>query len=162
MRLKPVYILTGPVHTGKTGTLAQWIGRRSDAEGLLAPDADGLRLMKDTANGETWPFQVEHEDRGTVRIGQYIFSLGAFRKAQSKLLSLCHEHNGFIVVDEIGKLELQGRGLAPALDEFLRFHHQSNTPLVLVVRDYLVDEVISHYQLENVKIITAEEGLGDI
>ena len=55
-----------------------------------------------------------------------------------------------MIVDEVGKLELQqDTGLEPELKHIVEYYKQnsSHTKLMLVVRDYLLNECISKYEL---------------
>jgi nucleoside-triphosphatase THEP1 len=56
----------------------------------------------------------------------------------------------YLVIDEIGPLELSGRGLEPMVSTILENYERSpKQHLVLVVRDYLLEKVISHYHLRD-------------
>jgi len=60
----------------------------------------------------------------------------------------------FLIIDEIGRLELnQNKGLEPALgvviNKFINKEVSGN--LILVIRDYLLEECIEKYQLQEAK-----------
>ena len=84
---------------------------------------------------------------GAVRIGRYAFAPEAFTWANEHLLNeLSRACVKWLVVDEVGPLELRGEALDPALRRILA---QGNPELnlVLVVREGLEDDVIEHYEL---------------
>ena len=54
----------------------------------------------------------------------------------------------YLIIDEIGPLEMQGRGLHPVLDDLL----ESPIPgisFILVIRDYLLQEVLDRYRIQD-------------
>lgn len=154
-----IRILTGPTRSGKTTAIAAAIEGMTTVEGFLTPDMDGLRKLVHLCTGEVVPFQVaERGGEDDVLIGRFIFTETAFEHARRILLQLCCDTSSLIVVDEIGKLELDGRGFEPALGTFLQFHTTSGTPLLLVVRDYLLADVIEKYGLHHAEIMEHETG----
>ena len=78
-----------------------------------------------------------------LEIGKYKFSAISFEKAITQTIKSIELHPNFIVVDEIGKLELNGLGFHRLIIELL----QIETNLILVVRNSLVEEVKAHYKL---------------
>ena len=59
-----------------------------------------------------------------------------------------------IIIDEIGKLELKDEGFEPGVTALLNKFNNTNlqAELILVVRDYLVQDVISKYNLKDIEI----------
>jgi hypothetical protein len=59
------------------------------------------------------------------------------------------------VIDEAGKLELDGKGFYNALIKAAGFYsnNKSSGNLLITVRDYLCTEVISFFNLKDYKII---------
>ena len=150
------FLLTGPVHSGKTSSLSESIKDTASIRGFICPDKDGLRYLKNIHDGSIHRFQIPiHESDDDILIGKYIFCKSGFETAQSILQSAINQNFEYLVIDEIGKLELQGKGLEPALS--LTLNNIKNTKIILVVRDYLIDDVINHYQLTTAKIIYRDD-----
>ena len=66
------------------------------------------------------------------------------------------ENTEWMVVDEVGKLELDEKtGLEPALGEVIRFYQNGDAKgkLILVIRNYLLDEVVEVYGLNRDMLI---------
>jgi nucleoside-triphosphatase THEP1 len=65
------------------------------------------------------------------------------------LISNTHNiHEQLFVIDEVGKLELKGEGFDSGLKKLFSLHQQNREKIiVLIVRDYLVDEVIKRYNI---------------
>ena len=65
------------------------------------------------------------------------------------LLQSSRQKPEWLIVDEAGFLELDGRGLEPALTESLRLN-SDNAPanIVFVVRESLVSRMAAHFKLD--------------
>lgn len=154
MKNKNITLLTAPIHSGKTTAIERWLQGKTQVKGILTPDKEGLRKIVDLSNGEIFPFQIaESQAIDDITIGKYIFSKAAFEKGQNILFALCASPTqDLIIIDEIGKLELHGKGFEPALGQFLEQYKNLNTPLLLVIRDYLLEDIIEKYQLQDANI----------
>ena len=54
----------------------------------------------------------------------------------------------WLVIDEIGPLELRGGGLEPMVGKILNeYKRTKNNRLIIVVRENLLEKVIEHYKL---------------
>ncbi len=149
-------ILTAAVQSGKTTAIQTRIKTENKPiSGILTPDIDGKRMLKNLETGVIYPFQIpEAANENAIRIGRFIFSQETFKRGQEILIELCREMDTLIIIDEIGKLELRGEGFEPALTRFVQYHQSSQTPVLLVVRDYLLEVVIETYGLAGVSIVS--------
>jgi len=148
MQKKEVYILTGTIHSGKSSTLAKWCNTRNDVFGILSPVENGKRFFQDISNGEKFPMEAGPEEISTIPIGKFKFSMSAFSKAVEIIAGSAYNKNGWLVIDEIGPLELSGRGFDEVLKEVLQAS-PSNMKIILVVRDTIKDDVIYRYSLSD-------------
>ncbi len=145
-----VVILSRPVRTGKTSSLLAWAREREHVKGILTPDAGEGRVFMDLATGERFPMQASDE-KDIMPVGRFRFSRAAFARA-SAMLRQAATGNGWIVIDEIGPLELKGEGFATVLQELLVLPVNSYS-LLLVVREGLVEEVKAKFFLQNIRVI---------
>lgn len=158
----PVVILTGPIQSGKTTALVSWIAERraSGARigGVLAPVTDGKRHLRSIANGEERILDVAASDGGgsdadVVAIGPHRFYADVFAWARAELLSDLDSVGRaggceWVVIDEVGPLELRDEGLEPAVGEALRIcTEHDGLRVLLVVRDRLLADVTGRYGL---------------
>ena len=154
-----IYLFTDAIHSGKTTVLQQWLKEQQvDAGGILTPDVDGLRRLYDIGRNEWHPLQVAqgHPQNDILEIGQYRFSLKGFQLAQEILLRAAKEDPAWLIADEVGMLELRRKtGLEPALTEIMNMYQSATCTgnLLLVVRDYLIDEVINMFGLSRDLVI---------
>ncbi|GAB3839243.1 hypothetical protein [Hymenobacter jeollabukensis] len=143
-----IHLLSGPIRSGKTTRLRHWAAGRTDVGGLLMPtDAHGQRHFLDLRSGLRWPVSARPGQWPVQQVGRFRFSPAAFDWANAALRGAATEPAvQWLVVDEIGPLELRGQGLAPAFTALLAARRLPNH-LVLVVRAGLVEAVWQRFQL---------------
>ena len=139
--------ITGPVHTGKTTRLAARIAADPDRYcGLLAPvDAEGVRSLRDVVTGEQRRLTCAADAADAVAVGRFTFHAEVFAWGRT-LLRAHHERypRRSLVIDELGKLELRGEGLAPTCWAVIAERRATGSPRLLVVRDNLATAVEQH------------------
>ena len=151
-----IWLLSGPIHSGKTSALIEFAQQHSRPGGFLCPDIDGKRHLLNLHSHQLHPFQIDTPiSEQDICIGKYVFSSNTFQIAHTILNSAADQQCSYFIIDEIGKLELDKKGLEPALSKALSV--LKNTRLILVVRDYLLKDVIAHYKLDNADIITIND-----
>lgn len=144
-----IYILAGPIRSGKTTSLMQWCSQRRDVYGVLTPDINGKRVFMDAYTGERFPMETMDEQE-TVSIGRFVFSKKSFDKASQIIRNAIHEP-GWIIIDEIGPLELRGNGFHDVLKEVLA---SRNDKLVIVVREGMAEKVKEYFGMITATVIT--------
>lgn len=147
-----IFILSGPAHSGKTTRLINWIKNNNGIAGIVAPKINSLRYLQDIAGGEKRRLETHHADNAdAVKVGQYVFSGRVFRWAVEVIQMAIVRKPDWLIIDEIGPLELSGKGLASAVNSVLQCVSETN--IVLVIRENLVNDVINYYNLdrENIK-----------
>ena len=149
--MKTFFILTGPVHTGKTSKLMHWAAGKKNIDGIFQPVIDnkrfiyhiGSRTLKILENTET-----KHENE-LVTIGKYKFRKSVFDWTQNILIDCLDKNLDWIIIDEIGHLELEGKGLEPAISKIFKQIDQLNGNILCVVRDSILEKFVKHYRLES-------------
>lgn len=149
-----IYLLTGPVQTGKTTRLMQWLVNQPNAAGILAPVLDGKRYVQNIRSGETKLLEATgRTGEENVPVGRFVFSEVVFAWARNELLTAINIQLDWLVIDEIGKLELTGKGLEPAVSQALQTVPAA-TNIILVIRDTLLSQAIHHYRLTDYAFFT--------
>ena len=147
-----IHILTGPVHSGKT-TLLQRVSahlknRNISVYGYLSlsiqenEDFIGYDLYDLNLDTQT-PFIRKEGDDQWQRIGAYFFIPETLDYAQSIILHA--DKSDICFIDEVGPLELDGKGVWPALEKAIDF---SSPDYVIVVRDTILKdwvEILGRY-----------------
>jgi len=101
---------------------------------------------------------VEPGSQEAQKIGKFNFSSKSFEIINQLLINdMKRTDLNWIVIDEIGPLEMKGKGLNKALIHMLK--NKKNVPMniLLVIRKKLLDEVINHYSIQDFDIITKEQ-----
>ncbi len=140
-----INIVTGKIQRGKTSGLFKLLNTRYSVDGILSPIVNEKRVLYHIASKTIKRFEVDESNEKTISIGNYIFLQESFDWANEKLIQGFSSKPDFLVIDELGKLELKGKGFYPSIKEILEIKDNSATQLILVIRDYLLDEVLHYY-----------------
>jgi nucleoside-triphosphatase THEP1 len=156
-----INILTGPVHSGKTTFLKNTIPllreKNFRIDGYLSDaiwknkEFIGYDLI-DLKDHRYHPFIRKQGQQDWQRIGPFFFlpkTLDIAKKIihRSKKADLC-------VVDEVGPLELTGKGVWPILKDILMF---PNPHLLLIVRDSILKKFIGNIQRDDFVVYDIEQ-----
>lgn len=154
-----IYILSAPIQTGKTTALTQWISNKSNITGFLTPDKDGKRKFLSLDTLEYFDFQKELKtEEHDIEIGRFVFDGNIFTQAQIILKQAVTSQASWIVVDEVGKLELEDKGYEPALTLMLEALKQMpDKKILLVVRDTLLTKAIEKYEWNDAIVLSLEQ-----
>ncbi len=144
--VQKVEIICGEVRSGKTSRLRNWLAEHPQADGILSPVIEGKRYVQRIRSGEKRLLDAtgNENEAELERVGRHLFLKETFAWARQEL-QISAEQTEWLVVDEIGLLELQGKGLEPALSEVLQ---ERTVSLVAVVRNQLVEQVKGRYGWE--------------
>lgn len=145
-----IFIVSGPVHSGKTTGLIKWAQNRKDVSGILTPVINGKRFFMNAATNDSFPMEKDIQELSGFEVGKYVFSVAAFIRAKEILQNAAHQKQGWIVIDEVGPLELKGKGFHNSIREIL-MQRNTNLKVILVVREFLLDEVLKYFAIDAYK-----------
>lgn len=148
-----VFILTGPVQSGKTTALLNWLVDKK-ISGILTPILEGRRVVYLIKSKQYLPLETSDTQESTISVGRYTFLQSAFDTMNQHLQDNTNADSDWLVVDEVGPLELRSEGLYPALQKILV---TASPKVLLVVRESLVQSVIEKFRLEGAQIISKDE-----
>jgi len=148
-----VHILHGPVGSGKTTALINRFPVNRGHGGILTPRIDELRYFLDLRTGERFRMEADKEESPVLEVGRLRFSLPGFEKA-NQVIRESFTVPGWLVVDEIGPLELRGEGFHDSVKVLLNSHHPR---LLLVVREGLLEQVTHYFSIQNKVTIHADQ-----
>lgn len=147
-----VYIISGPIDSGKSTRMAAFYQNchRCQADGLISRKIYmgstfiGYELIR-LSNGETRLLALlarhylgQFEER--FNYGHYVFSRSAFAFGEQALEEMLEDGNiKYIFLDEIGPIELEGRGFWRVFQRLLK----SDKHLFIVVRSECLIPVLS-------------------
>jgi nucleoside-triphosphatase THEP1 len=145
-----IVILTAPIRSGKTTSLIQWAAHRDDVQGILTPVVESKRVFMNAASKEQFPMEATGEEE-TLLVGKFVFSQAGFEKA-IQIIRNSIDKKGWLVIDEIGPLELRGEGFHEVLKDVLVLRKEN---ALLVVREGLAEEVRKFYKIGEVVLINS-------
>jgi nucleoside-triphosphatase THEP1 len=147
---KRIYILTGPIQSGKTTSLVNWSAGRNDVAGILTPVINGKRVFMNANSDEQFQMEASEEESEVLKVGRFVFSGSGFRRAIQVIRDSLHTE-GWLVIDEIGPMELRGEGFSGVLREVLE---ERNGKTLLVVREGLVEKVKEVFKIGDARNFT--------
>jgi nucleoside-triphosphatase len=142
-----IYILSTPIHSGKTTSLIEW-SKDKQVSGILTPVRNGRRVFVDVSSGTEFNMEAD-EGEEPLDIGRFRFSKKGFNKAGS-IITEAISKPGWLIIDEIGPLELRGEGFHDTLQTVLS---RRTGDIILVVREGLTEEVKDHFGIKG-KVIS--------
>jgi nucleoside-triphosphatase THEP1/ABC-type thiamin/hydroxymethylpyrimidine transport system permease subunit len=151
------FVLTGPIETGKTTSLVKWSEKRNDVFGILTPVVNGKRTFMNVHARHLFEMEATDNETGKLFVGRFIFSKAGFEKAIQIIRDSVHKE-GWMVIDEIGPMELRGEGFCEAVKEIISSGNKRQKVL-LVVREGLVDKVKNFFQINEAVVITGISGV---
>ncbi len=150
-----IYLLSEEIQSGKTTSIQLCTENRYDIGGFLSPDQNGSRYLLNLQNKKEIPFEIDltNFDGPYDIIGKYAISRESFSIAHEWIKDhLANAQSKHIVIDEVGPLELQGKGFADSL----RYAKENigTKNLIIVVRESLLDKVIQAFELYDAERLT--------
>jgi nucleoside-triphosphatase THEP1 len=144
---KKIFIVTGGIQTGKTSSLKNWLATTVHIQGIITPIINGKRCFINANTNETFAMEAATEDiEDYLPIGKFIFSKKGFKQAIQIIDTALNMQQQWLLIDEIGPLELKGQGFAAILKKAL---HTNGISLILVVRTHLLQEVLHNFAINN-------------
>ena len=151
-----IYIYSDAIQTGKTTRVLAWVNGNQNIYGILTPDVAGKRRLYNIAEKQLLLFEAEKNTlEPSVVIGNFTFLKSAFIQAQQILKSALLHQPDWLIIDEIGKLEMQNAGLEPQLSGILNdfSEHSPQTKILLIIRDTLLETATKKYHLQKAEVI---------
>ena len=153
-----IIIFSRPIQSGKTTALMQWCHEQKNVQGILMPDINGSRKIMNIKTKEVFDIEctnTENTSELLTTTGKYNFYTVAFEKANLILINALEDSPDWLLIDEAGKLELDGMGLYDAMIKAIDiYNHKKNTGnLLITVRDSLCEEVIIFFKLKEYRVI---------
>ncbi|MCK4890306.1 MAG: hypothetical protein KAS97_10270 [Candidatus Aminicenantes bacterium] len=156
-----VIIFTGPIGSGKTTQLEEWVKTQNNIAGILMPVLEGERHLYSIYSRKLVPVEIREEASSDeiIKIGKFKFSKKVFDWGNKEILSGFEENNS-IIIDEIGPLEMDGKGFALSLKKILgNRKNLSETVLILVVREGMVEQITKHFNINEYSSVSSAGGI---
>ncbi len=157
---KNIFIYSDKIKSGKTTKLFQWLAAQKNVAGILQPVIDGKRFFYSIVDKSIIQLEISDEVKigleknDLITIGNYNFLKSGFDKAKEILLRDFSKDYHWLIIDEIGPLELNNSGLEPAISKIIKEKENFKGNILIVVRNKLLDTVIKHYKLEEYELFS--------
>ncbi|MBK8946050.1 MAG: hypothetical protein IPM32_12380 [Ignavibacteriae bacterium] len=145
---KRIKILTGKIHSGKTTKLFSTLNTLKSVDGILAPVVNEKRMLYHIESKVMQRLEVDFEIEETIKIGKYLFLEKSFEWANKKIIEGYLKNPDWLIIDEIGKLEIMEKGLHKSFKFFLEDENNYKTKLIIVIRENLLENIIYNYKLD--------------
>ncbi len=149
--MKNLFILTGPINSGKTTKLMQWAAAQKNIDGIFQPVIDDKRFIYHISSRTLKILETKNTkpENDIVTIGRYQFRKSVFNWAQNILNDCVNKKLNWLIIDEIGPLELDGKGLEPIISKIFNEIDKLSGNVLCVVRDSILNKFVEQYRLEN-------------
>jgi len=164
MKKQPVvFILCGKRGEGKTSFLADLAVQLKNTgvktDGILAPAMPGEGLpgrysLHHIQSGRELTLCKRDYSAGWIKAGPFYFNPEALEAGNRILTHPGILDNDLVILDEIGKFELEGLIWAGS---FSRLLGRATCPLIFSVRDTYIEEIISHWDLQEAVIFNLSQ-----
>jgi nucleoside-triphosphatase THEP1 len=157
--MKAVYLFTGPVKSGKSSKLFDWIKTKKGVEGILSLMIDGKKHLYSISKKQGKCLEIS--SKKAINVGRYKFDPDVFKWANKELIEGIDKKPDFLIIDEIGPLEISKKGLEPAVSQVLNLANEmQDLTLVLVVRESMAKKIQDFYHLKYASIINDLQIIG--
>lgn len=144
---KKIKIVTGKIQTGKTTRLFTFSHSQDSVDGILAPIVNEKRKLFHLSSRTMTDLEVNEKSDLTISVGKYHFLKESFTWANEKIIESFNSNPEWLIIDELGKLELKGEGLHQSASTILFEKKNLSTNIILVIRDYLLEEMLDYYKI---------------
>ncbi len=154
-----VTLITGKINGGKTSRILELYLDSENGDGFASPkvfnggELAGYDLQR-LSTGETVPF-IRREGltpagwTEAFTFGDFSFSEAGLQFASGIIKSAIEDGNSSLFIDEIGPVELQGKGFAPLLEKALG----SGRDVYICVRESCVEDVAERFHIGEFALI---------
>ena len=156
--MSTIKIITGAKQSGKTTFLLNYIeqlkSNKISVAGIIAIGTfkNNIRdsfSIKDISTNEKKLFLSRKYLSESEKIGRFYIDINTYHWGMKILEKAILSDSKYLIIDEIGALELTKKGWYFALSRALK----SNKNIVITVRDKFIDDIIDFFNIENYKII---------
>jgi len=156
-----IYILTGPVHSGKTTFLKRVIHELREKNfrigGFLSESiwnnnaCTGYDLLG-LSEEKSFPFIRRTGEKKWQKVGPYFFIPESLDRAKNIIFR--NNNADLLIVDEVGPLELAGKGLWPALKHVI---FQFSMNCFFVVRKNILEDFLKMLNDFDIKVFRVQD-----
>ena len=141
-----IYILSGAIKTGKTTKLLEFSSSHNDVYGILSPVLSGKRFFMDAHTKEQFVMESEPGEVSVLHVGKFSFDAKSFKKAMDIIRKGMNHKQGWLIIDEIGPLELNKEGFYEVINEIII--DRPSLKILFVIRDTILHKAIDFFKMD--------------
>jgi nucleoside-triphosphatase THEP1 len=163
--LPPVTIIIGDREEGKTSFLRKYVndlisdGKRVSgflAVGIHGPDGQRIGFnIKNVETGEEIGFCMNDGEPGWEKIGRFRINPDGLAKGYEWMSAENIQNSDILVVDELGPLEMAGKGWSDLIGHIL---HENPKPMIWTVRRNLAEKIAVKWNIGRVSFVDIADG----
>jgi nucleoside-triphosphatase THEP1 len=142
-----IYIFSAAIKTGKTTRLLEFSSKHKDVYGILTPVLGGKRFFMDAHSKEQFLMESESGTVSVLHVGKFTFDAEAFKKASAIIRNGLKLKDGWLIIDEIGPLELNREGFYEVVNEIIS--KPSQLKILFVIRDSILHKAIEFFKMDS-------------
>jgi nucleoside-triphosphatase THEP1 len=161
MKTRSISIITGERQAGKTSRLLQFIAELKQkgkivggivSEGTFKEGKRNAFYIKDIQSNDRILLMADKEMDSSSKIGKFYYLQSAFDWGINVIQKAISDDTNYLVLDEIGKLEMEGKAWYPAIQSILK----TDKNIIFVVRKDLVEAFKEKFNIRTSKIILVD------
>jgi len=158
-----VFIISGAIGQGKTAQIKKIVealeANNTSVAGIYSPRVveNDITIgydVVDIKGGSQMRFLRLSDDLSLNRIRKYCILPEGLQLGKNALLSSRNINSKVVIIDEVGSLEIENQGWANSINELI---HDSNSHIILSVRDNFVDQVIQKWKFKEYYVCNVSE-----
>lgn len=143
-----VFLLTGPIQSGKSTELLNRYQNQKGVGGFISLVVGGKRHFYSLSQKIKIPMESPENVIDLLSVGRFQFSKKAFSIAENWFEDdLKSEQMKWMILDEIGPLELQDKGFSKLISTYLAKPPNPNG--IFVVRESLIESVLAKWKFDH-------------
>ncbi|MBN1650134.1 MAG: hypothetical protein JW857_02330 [Bacteroidales bacterium] len=167
MNATQVYILSGAQGEGKTKRCIELVQQLKESGksvgGIVAPgfwdnNTRSAFELVDVSTLKKMPFAQRDCWKNWIKLKGFYFNPSTIEKGKT-ILKQAVNQNDWIVLDEIGKLDIEGHLWGPIFGELIQIPDKK---WILCVRNSFVNDVVEHWHLDKVKVLQIKDGFTEV
>lgn len=146
--MNKILIYTGRVKSGKTTRLMEWAASKKNVCGIFQPVIDEKRFVYHIDSRSLKALECS-EEANSIIIGNYKFDLSTLEWARNSLLDSFYKNSDWLIIDEVGPLELEGQGLEPVISKIISECGNFKGRIIFIVREKILNRFLDHYKISS-------------
>lgn len=129
----------------------QWAADKKSIDGIFQPVVEGKRFIYHSASKTLKLLEANEQTPSDkiVTVGKYRFNKDVFDWTKKILDDALKNKFDWLIIDEAGPLELDGKGLEPVITKIINGRESFPGKILFVVRENLLRDFLMHYKIKD-------------